>query len=212
MPTRREMRAQAFEVIYLGLGPDRSLDRLYEKATELRLEHVPTRTTLAGYSKDFGWVEKAAEFDRQRMSLLREQTLERAIVNDIEHAQFGRAMRLAVEDALKGYQHEDWKPNEIARMGREAVNIERLASGQATERREILLPFVNMLTGEIARAFLTSVAAVDLDPDDEAAIADEFARQVDHIIEQHFVVLGIEAEVDDEEEPDYVDAIASSAD
>jgi hypothetical protein len=200
--TKRENRAEALLLIYLGMGEDRTLIRVVETAGAMGVSRVPSKTTVERYSVDFNWVDRAADYDDEQLNGLRGATLQQAIVNDIEHARFGRSMRRLVEDkgmkALEGF--DEWTPMHAARMGAEAIKIERIASGQATERREIMLPFVNMLTGELAEAFIRAMDECGA-PDTMRALAlDSYASSVDHIIETHFVRVGIEAEVDDVED------------
>lgn len=203
----RETRAEMYYAMYAVMGVDRSLRALVEVA---RRAGVPvSKGSLERYSQDFHWVERAAEFDRERTQIIREDAIQQAIHNDVQHAQLGRLLqRLAIQDVQRrdAQAPADRVPltgTEVARLADIGVRIERLASGQATEITEIYTAGWQVIIVQLGEVFTEALEnllrAVEEHYGSDAGLRERFrmaaisvfAPGADRILDQHFRALGI---------------------
>jgi hypothetical protein len=204
----RRSRSDYLCLLYLALGPERSLDRVAQMATELGVK--VNRTTIAGYSRDFGWVDRAREYDERRQTATEAVVLNRAIADDVAHADFYRVARsmathelTAIMDAAKGEGGErpDIRPLELVRMGDIAIKGERLISGKATDAVAIMTSAMTMLTERIGPSVRTLIDAMragldaGLSPDELRRVLEtetaRFAREYDDLVEAEFRAYGL---------------------
>lgn len=164
-PHGREARANLLLAAYLGLGVGRTLDRAREivAAAGVRM----ARTTANSYSSDFHFVERAAEFDKSRTQAVQAVVLDQAIASDIQHAQLGRSLQQLAVTAIAwrlqqaaGGRDPQVPPGDIARLADIGVKIERLASGQATEIRHVMVEFYGVLIRDLGNLWTDSVNAL----------------------------------------------------
>lgn len=189
---------------YLGFGSERSLPKVQAALAGMGIE-IDVRT-LKKYSAQFGWVAKAQEFDRARLEVQGSMpVIQDAIASDARHAALGRQLQQeAVLGLLKRQtdQNHDYSGTEIARMAREGINIERLASGQATTIVEIMQDayhgLVEQLTPSFMQAmdrqaaFLASLGLTETQiTDAQSRAMESFVADIDRMIQLHFVRSGI---------------------
>jgi hypothetical protein len=221
----QQARARKFELVYLALGEGRSIARVFEIARSSGEKiHVKTLET---YSSLYGWVEHAKEWDAERVEIVSGIVLEHAVADTVRHAEFGRTMQQfaaqAMSNRMKDPDDLDLTGSEIARLGAEGIKIERMASGLATERIEVMSSAMRVVIEDIGplvrRAFERLGAAIDTHarPIDESlanmlhSIAEEtlaeFGADADRIVDATFRAQGllldeasVPADTDDEEE------------
>ena len=131
-------------VVYRDMGAERSL----RKAAEL---HGCSQQALGRFSKRWAWVERSGQWDRKV-----DQHRTRAVLSEVErmhHRHTRLAMRLQdvagmelerlerrLRKKLKKSAQDDsgdvTSANDISKTTVRAVNVERLARGEATERVE----------------------------------------------------------------------------
>lgn len=180
-------RAEPWRLIYLALGPERSLARVSEAAALAGLTSPPSIKTLKRWSADFGWVDAAKEYDRARAAQNTEVILQDAYEIDRRHGSVGRALqqiamlgigKLAPEQGGVRVLSAEVRPGDVARLAEAGVRIERLSAGLATERTEVLTQVWNTLTVQIVELFLEVNEIGDAN-----ARALRFAQGVDAIVE-----------------------------
>lgn len=197
----RQARSDHLLLVYLALGPERSINRVCEIANDLGMRL--TRTTVARYSTRDRWVERAREYDVRREERTEIVLLDRAIASDVDHADFYRRAREIAFQHL-GQLVEggaDLTPIEATRMGDIAIKGERLISGKATEAVAIMTSAMTMLTQRIGPAVGALVQGMreGLDeglPHDELrrrleAETAAFARMYDDLVESEFRAYGL---------------------
>ena len=225
-PTRAE-RAFTYELAYRALGKDRSVQKVWEIARAAG--DTVALKTLHLYSADFGWVENARKYDEERRAVVAQTQLSDAIADNVRHASFGRAFQeLALLGIAAKRTDEEGRPrtrvelsgSEIARLGEVGIKIERLASGMATDRMEIMSGAMRVIVEEIGPAVMAMLDALSarldsVTPEMSAAEVvllmrsamegerSTFAIRADNIIEAEFRAYGLvpeQATVPDEDE------------
>lgn len=222
----RSARAAMLKPLYLSLGAERSIDRVYEitSASGLTLH----RNTIARYSRDFGWVEAAREWDEAREGQGAEASLDRAVANDIALSEMWQTFRKAVTGDLGAYLEAKREPGEmrlidLARVADLTTRNERLIGGEATERIEVwssamrvvvedVGPVVRRAFERLGQAYEAHVRPVDdslanlLHVLLEEVMAD-FGAEADRIVDATFRAQGllpeqasVPTDTDDEEE------------
>jgi hypothetical protein len=183
-----------------------------------------TLTTIKNYSRDYGWGERVRAYDAERAQVVSGIVLEQAVADTVRHAEFGRAMQRLAEQAMTNRLKEpdavELTGAEIARLGDIGVKIERMASGLASEKIEIMGGAYRIVIEEIGPLVLAHTerlrAAVEqyVRPIDDGvaniliATSDEslsaFAVAADRVVDASFRAQGLLAEqavvTDDEEE------------
>lgn len=219
--TNRAERADHFFAIYASLGGERTIAKVHQIATGLGID-VGLKT-LERYSRDFGWLDRLAAFDAQRQQARMDARLEHAIANDVSHAELGRALqdlaRVGVKErtALSIPETEGASPigtglsgTEISRLADVGVRIERLASGQATERREIVIGMWNAIIVDVHATIVAAVEGAEqqlrdigVTPGDIdhvlSTLTGRVARGLDGVVENHLRVTGITLTGEDED-------------
>lgn len=160
--TQTRATADAYRVLYLYMGPERSLAMLAKVGADAGL---PKRSlnTLKRYSVDFGWVEAAREHDERMASSVTSATITESLLDEARQRRLGQRMQVVAEMSLERHEVNrgaELNGSQIARLAREGVNIERLASGMATSRVEILLGVVELLVERISGEFERAAAAM----------------------------------------------------
>jgi hypothetical protein len=151
----RRQRSQHFFELYFLLGPDRSIDKLRQML--LHLGTNAARNTLVAYSRDFKWQERVRDLDSAQQAE-RDQTLQFETTRmDEDHARLGKAMQILGArkfDALGKQTPETLDVGDAIRMVRTGVDIERLAKGAPTERKELVAYVWNIAIKDIVTLFL----------------------------------------------------------
>lgn len=185
--TARE-RSEPYRLIYLVLGERRSPAAVLETAASMGVRNPPSEKTIARWRGDFGWVKDAEEYDARRRAEHTEVLLEDQFAIDRRHAQVGRTLqqlalqgvnRLAPEQGGIRVLSSDVRPGDVARLAQAGVQIERLATGLATDRVEVLTQVWNAITVQVVELFL-QVNVIE----DPNARALRFGQGVDAIVAQ----------------------------
>lgn len=186
-PAPRPDRESLFIAYYL-LGADRSLDGLRDLVAQA-VPKPPALNTLKRWSAEDGWQRKIAELDGRIAAGTEERTAADIIDMNVRQARLGRMMQQAATLKIEPLTQPDADLSaltyaEASRLAKEGVTIERLATGEATERREIVVTTYNRVVMPIVVLFQQVVAT--LDPEQRARATREFARGVDAIRDEHF--------------------------
>ena len=151
----RRQRSQHFFELYFLLGPDRSIDKLREML--LRLGTNAARNTLVAYSRDFKWQERVRDLDTAQQAE-RDATLQTETTRmDDDHARLGKAMQILAArkfEALNKQTVQTLDVGDAIRMVKTGVDIERLARGAPTERKELVAYVWNVAIRDIVGLFL----------------------------------------------------------
>lgn len=130
---RRERETtKAYEAfcIYRDMGRERSLSKVAEKLQK-------SETLMGRWSRENGWVERAAKWDDEQDRIERE-TAQREQVKAIKemrkrHADLGNAMLIKAARALQKIPDDEIKPGDISRMVDVASKLERISRGDVGE-------------------------------------------------------------------------------
>ena len=87
--------------MYLALGPDRSLRKLIEKWKQDKNITGTALSTLARWSKDNNWVEKADKFDKEEHEQLMKLTLKKGLKSKINMINICRALLIKFGENIK---------------------------------------------------------------------------------------------------------------
>jgi len=123
---------QAFEGfrIYRDLGAERSLQAVAQKLSK-------STTLMKRWSAKHDWVNRANEFDREMdLKALIQQEKERREMAK-RHAQQSMMFQGKVLERMQKLKPEELSTNDLIRWFTEAVKIERLSRGVATEINEV---------------------------------------------------------------------------
>lgn len=198
----REQRAFKYELLYRALGERRSVRLVFEFARDAG--DTIANSTLEQYAADYRWVANAEQWDAEQRQRLAVERLDSAIAEDIAQSRLFRNLRHVAETGLGPYLEPhakiDMTPVEIARLAEIAVKGERLISGKATERVEVMTSIMLLIQQQISpsagRAFdlIEEACASDDVERVRGAIAQarlDFANETDRAIETEFRSYGI---------------------
>jgi hypothetical protein len=206
----KRTRSEPYAIIYCLLGPKRSLEAVRDTAAALGL-HRPVRSTLTGWSAEYGWVKRAEAWDEEHTAATTAVALHDAIADDVRHAQIARRLvALAEAGALEllnteGKPKEPLKATEIARLFDVGFKAERLISGKATETHTVLAGVWNLLAGDVVELYQRSRDAtvavllphvpeemrLQLELDAAHAASAVFGPGMDNLIARQFASLGM---------------------
>lgn len=151
--------AQFFLPLYLGLGIGRTIRRVHEIVRQVGVR--VSLKTLERYSRDYGWVEAAREFDAKRADEIQHVAIDQIMSNKARQAQLGRLQQETVIQAIA-----NWVKNPTAQsfsgmaaMADSGVRNERLAAGEATEIREVLIGVYQVFLVEAANLWMAGQRA-----------------------------------------------------
>lgn len=202
--------AKFFLPIYLGLGVGRSVRKVHELVRAMGI--TVSVKTLNRYSVLGGWVEAARKFDAERAAEGMGLTIDQVMANDARQVQLGRLLQeTAISEVAKrtrlGERAQPGTLSEIARLADVGVKIERLASGQATEVRQVLVDVYQLMTVEVAGLWRESFDASRAIYQEQVAEDDVlharayqnagrlFGEGVDRLVGAHFRTLGIDVAI-----------------
>ena len=125
-------------VVYLGLGPDRSLAEL---AAMLRsdpgqagLKRAPSLRTLEGWSVRYRWQDRIANIDRRTREDAERQHTEGVQQHRARLRQEGLLLQQRGVEWLKDKEPDDVKAPDAIRAIDTGFKLEALALGEATQR------------------------------------------------------------------------------
>ena len=126
---------------YVGLGPNRSLERLHDVLAadpgRHRLKTAPGLRTLYRWSAALHWQDRIADLEREaRRGDAAEHVEALRLMND-RHAQEGVALQQRAVQRLRALLDGELTPSEAIRALGEGVRIERLARGEVTDRTQV---------------------------------------------------------------------------
>jgi hypothetical protein len=177
-----ETRATAWFALYYQLGAERSLGRLHSFLGELGVK--VSVGTLENYSVRFGWHAKVAELNEKARQKTEEQTIDTVADMNLRHITLAKALSGVAAGALGNMRGrlDQISGGEVARMLEVSQRIERLALGEVTDRREIIIGIVNVLVKAVVLLFME----VNHLPDEQERI-DRFAVGLDEAVDRYLV-------------------------
>jgi hypothetical protein len=180
---RSSVRANILFSLYYQAGPSRSLVRLRDDARLLGVRI--SLATLKRYSSTCDWQARVARLDEEAELRHDERSLERIAAMNERQSQLGRSLQGAAATSLQSLLRDaarlgEISPAEIARLADIGSKLERLALGEATERRDIITSAWNVVVRDVVELF----CAVNGTPDPDARAA-EFARGLDDLVDRH---------------------------
>lgn len=211
MPKGRGARAAMLLAIYLGLGENRTLERASEIARSVGVRISPS--TLFAYSKDYHFVERAAEHDGERMQAVQRIALEDAIASDVEQMELARLLTGYGATVIKSHMTDlEGKPKprldtESAGDGIRAADVGfkmmRLVNGQSTEIHASLHAFHVFVANTVGAIWQEALARADAHlaahgvPDDvrkDAIIAAKayYGPEADRAVTEHYRAMGMD--------------------
>ncbi len=194
--------------VYLSMGVGRSIAATAEAIRKMSVLEVRYKQYVVGakqlerYSRTMGWVEIARTWDEDHTTANVQDALDAALATDAEQIETGRLMQRVGIAALEAKLNDDgtlkgeFGDGASIRSIAEGIRIQRLASGQVTDRRELLVGVWNRLTVEMPPVFDAALALLPRDrPFTDAELARvraTFAIEFDAVVDRSFVQLGIE--------------------
>lgn len=180
-PTRlTETRQQAWFLVYYQMGVERSLENLRLLLGEIGVK--VSSFTLESYSARFGWQAKIAEMDEKARQRTMERVLDTKVEMNLRHVTLARALGGVASAALMELRGnpKEISGGEAARMLEIAQKMERLAVGEVTERREVVVSIINVLVKAVVALFME----VNALPDPQERI-DRFAFGFDEAVDKY---------------------------
>ena len=116
---------KAFQA-YRDLGQDRTIRAAAEKIGK-------GKSTLDKFSMDFGWVDRAAAWDREQDRVAQKAQLAAIKKMRREHADLGYSMLIKAARAMKRLPDDEIKASDISRMVEVGSKLERIARGDVGE-------------------------------------------------------------------------------
>lgn len=114
---------------YLRMGPGRSLAKLCKLYRTQRATQPPTRRlpTLKVWSRKFGWVRRAEEYDVAMECQRREELLREMEEMKGRQLAIAAALQIIAGERLRGMRSEELKVGDVLRFLREGMELERKA-------------------------------------------------------------------------------------
>ncbi|KKK47267.1 hypothetical protein LCGC14_3156930 [marine sediment metagenome] len=185
----------------------RSADAVVAVGALMALPDPPSRRTVSRWRTAYNWVERAQTFDRQHGQRDEGVLIAEAISDKVRQAKLGQSLQ---QLAALGVQQLMNKTGEltgaqVAALAREGMNIERLASGEATEIHAFMESTYNLLSLSLAPLFGQAAEAgfaamerwVRLEDQEAAreaaryASGEVWAPGVNRVAREHFRALGV---------------------
>lgn len=120
--------AKAYEAFseYRDMGADRSLAKVGQKLGK-------SKAQMEKWSKKYGWVARAEEWDREQDRILQKQQIEDIKKMRKRHADLGMALTLKAANALSRIPVDEIKAQDISRMVETGTKLERISRGDVGE-------------------------------------------------------------------------------
>jgi hypothetical protein len=142
--------------MYLTMTPPRSLSLLQKELTEAGLS--VSLSSLKAYSSRFNWQDRVKTARDQVKINEAERNAKTLSSMDENHARIGRTLqRFGAQEithllnAAPGTNKVS--ASDVVKLFNSGINIERLASGLATERTEITIKAINLIVAQVVDVF-----------------------------------------------------------
>ncbi len=192
--------------IYLGLGMNRSIRRVHEVATAAGVRI--SIGSLTRYSKVGNWVERARVFDEDMaQKAIAGVQIDQIMENRARQVQLGRLLQeVSIAEIQKRRNVRDLAPDSlssIARIAEAGFRIERVASGEASDIRTVMVDIYGVLIEQVTHVWMSGMERAravyeQRGVTDEAThalawntAAEQFAPALDTLVRDHFTRLGI---------------------
>ena len=185
--SKRQRQQRFFEVYYI-LGPKRSLSLLLR--TVHRLGTRISLNTLKRYSSDFKWVSRVREMDMARQEERDVGLRDEIRVMDEDHVRLGKDMQVLGNrkfDALGQQSSDVLEVSDAIKIVKTGVEIERLARGVPTKRKELVSYVWNVAIKDIVTLFLE----VNVIKDEKERLV-RWTEGADRIVESRLREAGVE--------------------
>ena len=181
-------KADLLFALYVELGAQRSLDALRKRCGEVGVRIAIS--TLEEYSVKFSWQERRAAIEERARASTDERLAETVAEMNRRQARLGQAMQQAGALAVAriNENEEIVDPTEAARLIEGGSRLQRLASGEATSRSEVINKTMRDIVMEIIALFIRVNELAERDDRTR-----EFGAGADAIIERHVPMLEAEA-------------------
>lgn len=176
-------RAETLFLLYVQIGPDRSLDRL---AQLLAGAGWPVSlSTLKRYSSSYEWQRRLLTVDAESAARRHTRAVEAISAQAERHAQLGRVFQSlaarAADARLRDIESLGRASlSAIARAGQAGAELERRAISEQRDRQGAAVEIWNRITLELVPAFLELNALAD-----EEIRTDRFVAALDRIVDGH---------------------------
>ena len=177
--TSVQEKANALFMVYLMMGPSRTLERLFEVCTDYGLK--TSISALKQYSVKYNWQDRL----QQTNDIVSIKTADNhaSIIMEMNDRQsrLGKAMQGLAAVGLQQAERNPARlsPRDAVHLGDVGSKLERLAKGEATTRQEI----TNQMISPIVYNIVTMFQQVNMLPDPEQRQR-QFAIGCDEILEQ----------------------------
>jgi hypothetical protein len=177
--TSVQEKANAIFMVYLMMGPSRTLERLYEVCTDYGLK--TSLSALKQYSVKYNWQERL----QTASDIVSVKTADNhaAIIMEMNDRQsrLGQAMQAVSSIGLQQARNNPARlsPRDAVHLGDIGSKLERLAKGEATTRQEI----TNQMISPIVYNIVTMFQQINM-IDDREERQRQFAIECDEILEQ----------------------------
>ncbi len=218
-PTAADRAARWYPVwLICGLFEERrSADATLRVGAMMGLPRPPSKKTLSRWRTAYGWVARAEVFDRERALQVEGSLITDAISDKVRQARLGQSLQQLAALGVQQLMNKtgELTGTQVAALAREGMNIERLASGEATEIHAFMESMYDLLGRTLAPLFRQAAEAGFAEllrhiPEENREAAREAARYaagevwgpgVNRAAREHFRALGV-TEVVIEEPPD----------
>ena len=147
-------KADLLFALYVELGPERSLDLLRIRCGEVGVRI--SSSTLEKYSSQYRWQERLAAIETRARASTDQRLAETIAEMNRRQALLGQAMQTAGALAVTriNENEEIVDPTDAARLIEGGSRLQRLASGEATSRSEVINNTLQAIIMEIVALFL----------------------------------------------------------
>jgi len=186
MSHRQKERADIYFILYLEMGPERSLTKLAERVTALGMK--TSAKTIKAYSAKYDWQRRVLEETTKQKDQFEKSIHQQVEKMNQQHASIAQGLMSLVVAGLKDYQATIQKtgklkldPKDLTSLYQAAQRGERLARGQATSRVEVWLDITQTVVREFGLIFLSVYNMQDRD-----LMKAEFIRLSDEMLNRYF--------------------------
>ena len=149
-----KLKADVLLRYYFQMGTARSLTRMAKELTELGMKIG--RNTLGRYSSTFDWPAQVAQLEAQVQTVALDGAVDDIVTMNRRQATYGQGMQLVAGQALTALRARPgpMSAGDIATLMERGSKMERLARGQATDRKEVAVHLVNHFIMQVMGLFL----------------------------------------------------------
>lgn len=177
-----QARADAAFMLYWQMGPERSLEKLADIGATLGLRG--SLKTLKRWSADFRWQARLIEFDAKAAERIEERVIGDVVEMNSRQALLGRSMQAIAKKRLDLFNEvpATLDAADVARMAEVGTKLERLAMGEVTERRQVMLSILNVVIRPLCELF----GQVNGLPDEQERLR-RFAIGADDVVDRYLI-------------------------